>query len=97
MVKVEVYWYSKIEGGRNSIPNITEYSTIAKFKNDEQDWPKVAWSIILYFNTPPSDQGKKSIGFAKFLSDDAPIEKLKKGTEFELYEGYKRVALVLVL
>lgn len=97
MVKVEVYWFTKTEGGRNSLPTVAEYSTVAKFKNDELDWPKAAWSITLYFNTPPSEQGKKSIGFAKFLSDNAPLEKLKKGTEFELYEGFKRVALVFVV
>jgi hypothetical protein len=97
MVKVNVYWYKKTEGGRNSIPSVCEYSTIAKFKDEGVDWPKIAWSMILYFDTPPSIQGENSIGLAKFLTSDAPKEKLKSGTEFELYEGYKKVALVSVI
>jgi hypothetical protein len=93
----EITWVSPEEGGRKCLPQGKKYSTISKFEEDSQTWFKSAWSIVLEFEVPPSQQGNPSFGRARFLSPDAPIERLKVGKEFELYEGNRRTAIVKIL
>lgn len=90
-VDVLVNWIGK-EG---RLPMGLRYSTVSKFKED--NWDKEAWSIVLDFDETPAKQGNPSKGKARFLSDDAPHERLKEGDIFELYEGKEKIAIVKII
>lgn len=79
-------------------PDVLTYLPISRFAEDGPDWiKKPKWSLLLQFETPPSEQGNPSIGFARFFVDDAPHEKLAPGVTFHLYEGPACVAEAEVL
>lgn len=78
---------------QNKLPTSNKYCTVAKFE-DDTNWQDEAWSIVVDFNTPPSEQGMECKGFVSFLSPLGPIEKLKSGIKFELYEGKELSAIV---
>ena len=44
-------------------------------------------SIVLEFDEPPATQGNPSMARARFLAEKAPVDRLKPGHAFELYEG----------
>jgi hypothetical protein len=94
---VKVYWTSPQAGGRAEPFTGHRYSTVARFPEDAQTWPDEAWSIVVDFQTPPSQQGNPSLGEAGFLVDDAPEGRLRAGTVFELFEGHRMTAIVEVL
>jgi len=75
----------------------TLYSTVALFPDHLSEFEEQAWSVSIRFDSPPTDQGNPSLGIAEFLSDDAPHERLRAGTFFELYEGPRLTAVVEVL
>jgi hypothetical protein len=91
-IAAKVIWTPEAEGGRKELPGVPIYSTVARFPGE--DWSKGAWSVVLEFNTPPNQQGSPSIGWARFLSSDAPQGRLKAGAKFQLFEGAKHVASV---
>jgi hypothetical protein len=78
-----------------NLPENGVYSTIAKFEQDT-DWLNTAWSIVLRFD-PPKSGSDHTKGRAKFLAENGPHERLKKGCVFEMYEGNKKSAVVTVI
>jgi hypothetical protein len=96
-VVAKVHWVSPEEGGRISLPTGKKYSTIARFPEDTGTWLQEAWSIVLEFDEPPAAQGNPSMAKARFLAGQAPIDRLKPGRAFELYEGKKKVAMVEIV
>lgn len=59
-VKVKIEWQgSKV----NNLPTGLKYVAVAKF---EDSWLGDAWSIVLEFTTPPSEQDNPSEGVASF-------------------------------
>jgi hypothetical protein len=96
-VFAKVHWVSPQEGGRTSLPTGKKYSTIARFPEDTGTWLQEAWSIVLEFDEPPSAQGNPSMAKARFLAGKAPVDRLKPGHAFELYEGKKKVAMVEIV
>ena len=82
----------------NNLPNIKRYITVAKFEEDKTSWENEAWSIVLEFENSPNQQGNPSKASAKFLMEDAPVERLKKiNSIFELYEGRTKTAEVKII
>ena len=92
----KVNWLSANEGGRSALPDTRRYVTISRFPDDGSNWPDGAWSVVLDFETPPSEQGSPSIGEVSFLMENAPQGRLGVGQRFDLYEGLRRVAFVEV-
>ncbi len=89
--KVTVEW----QGNKAAhIPTGLQYITVAKF---DENWLKEAWSVVLEFEIPPNRQGNPSLGFARFLMPNAPSNKFFSGSSFELYEGDKLMAKVVVV
>lgn len=94
VVDVSVTWV----GQKNSNPpNTVRYVTVAKFEEDKDTWEKEAWSIVLDFIDPPAQQGNPSLGTARFLMANGPVERLTKGKKFEMYEGKAKVAEIQIL
>lgn len=94
---VKVYWTSPQAGGREEPFAGHRYSTVARFPEDSETWPDEAWSVVVDFQTPPSQQGNPSLGEASFLVEDAPEGRLRAGMVFELFEGRHMTAIVEVL
>ncbi len=88
IVKARICW---VPEGRESPPTGPRYSTVARFKEDENDWLKQAWSLVLEFHSPP-DESLCVIADVRFLVEDAPVHLLRRGSVFELFEGRKLVA-----
>jgi hypothetical protein len=93
MVNVRVTWsQSKL----NQLPSSGTYSTVARFAEDT-DWPNGdTWSVVLEFDTSEA-QHPEFYARAKFLSPVAPMDRLRKGESFDLYEGRTATAHVTVL
>lgn len=68
------------------------YSTVARFEHLASQWPCEAWSVVLTITAPPEEDGTMVTGIRMLMGDDAPIELLRPGSKFELYEGRKCVA-----
>jgi hypothetical protein len=96
-VIAKVQWVSPQEGGRTSLPTGKKYATIARFPEDTGTWLQEAWSIVLECDEPPAAQGNPSLAKARFLARQAPVDRLKPGRAFELYEGNKKVAMVEIV
>lgn len=96
-VLAKVHWIPPEEGGRASLPTGKRYATISRFHEDAGTWWQEAWSIVLEFDEPPADQGNPSMARARFLVEKAPVDRLKPGRVFELYEGKRKVATVEVV
>ena len=96
-ILAKVHWIPSEEGGRTSLPTSKRYATVSRFAEDTSAWLQEAWSIVLEFDEPPSAQGNPSIARARFLAEKAPVDRLKPGQAFELYEGTKKVARVEIV
>ena len=96
-VLAKVHWIPSEEGGRTSLPTGKKYATISRFPEDVGTWLQEAWSIVLEFDEPPATQGNPSMARARFLVEKAPVDRLKPGRAFELYEGKKKVATVEIV
>ena|SRR6266705_2275785 len=88
IVKAKICW---VPGARKSPPTGPRYSTVARFKEDQSDWLRQAWSLVLEFRSPP-DESLCLIADVRFLVEDAPVHFLHPGSAFELFEGRKVVA-----
>lgn len=82
-----IRWLTPLEGGRAAPPSGPTYSTVAHFKESADEWPAVAWSIVLEFLDP-----FKSKALVCFLMPNTPGRLLKVGAHFDLYEGPKLIA-----
>jgi hypothetical protein len=96
-VFAKVQWVAPEEGGRTSLPTGKKYATMARFPEDTGTWLQEAWSIVLEFDDPPAAQGNPSMAKARFLAGQAPVDRLKPGRTFALYEGNKKVAMVEIV
>ncbi len=89
--KAKLVWVPAEAGGRKTPFSGLSYSTVARFEEDAVNWPKSAWSIVAEFEEPPGNSSQ-SIAMVHFLSPDAPVHLLHRGSQFELYEGRRAVA-----
>jgi hypothetical protein len=88
-----IEWISKERGGRREPPSgvaPTPYTTLVRFV--DEPWPAHdAWSLMV---KKERDWGRPDRWLAEvgFLVDEAPVDSLREGREFELYEGKTCVA-----
>ena len=91
-VKARIRWQSPSEGGRNLPPCGPKYSTVARFPEDEANWPDKVWSLVLEWQTTQTPEWEM-VADVHFLVSEAPQELLHEGAVFKLYEGHKCVAV----
>ena len=96
-VLAKVHWVAPEDGSRTSLPTGKRYSTVSRFQEDIAAWLQEAWSIVLEFDDPPVAQGNPSMARARFLAEQAPVDRLQPGRTLELYEGKKKVARVEIV
>ncbi|MEQ1561066.1 MAG: hypothetical protein ABL933_19310 [Methyloglobulus sp.] len=94
IVDVKVTW---LASKAVALPHCHQYITVAKFQEDKEFWEKEAWSIVLEFNTSPAKQGNPCLGTARFLVENAPVERLIRGKKFEMHEGKTKVAEIEII
>lgn len=93
-VKVRVKWSAEKLA---NLPAAGSYSTVARFSED-RDWPQgETWSIVLRLPSPGEMRDGPFEAEARFLAPEAPADRLKSGSAFDLFEGRVRTATVLVL
>jgi len=90
-VMAKICWVSAAEGGREPPPIGSRYSTVARFEQEAEKWPKEAWSIVAEF-TKKADALLNVEAELRFLAPDAPSHLLQPGNKFELFEGSRLVA-----
>jgi hypothetical protein len=96
IVKVRIKWLKKSKKQINSLMSSDKYSTVIKFENEQENWVKDAWSIVLN-NLKINDSSDEMMGQMRFLSPNAPEDRLYKNNKFELYEGRSCVAKGVVI
>lgn len=96
VMKAEISWVPPELGGRAKPPIGARYVTVSRFDQDEEQWLKDAWSLVLEKNEP-SENPRVTIADVHFLAPNAPVHLLQEGAVFELYEGRRRVAIGKIL
>lgn len=91
IVKAQIYWIPEEEGGRTSIPNNFNYSTVACFEDIKEKYPREAWSVVVDLEHAKKESRWVAADF-RFLVDNAPEQLLYKGSKFKLFEGHRLVA-----
>jgi hypothetical protein len=89
---VLIHWSDEKLG---SLPASGQYVNVARFSEDGDSWLANAWSIVLEIRGDV--RSRPCVAGARFLSRDAPEERLRSGTRFELFEGIRITAVVDVL
>ena len=89
---VAVHW---AEEKRRSLPTSGQYVTAARFAEDGDTWGVDAWSVVLQIRGDVRADPCKAE--ARFLSPEAPQDRLRSGVRFELMEGNRVTAVVEVL
>jgi hypothetical protein len=89
-------WLRREDGGRDEPPSGPDYSTVAKFPDQDVDWNREAWSLVIRYLEAPNLERMHKVT-VRFLSDAAPAGLLAPGSRFELWEGRKLVARGVVL
>jgi hypothetical protein len=80
---------------RKSLPTSGRYVTVARFAEDAHIRCADAWSVVLQIQGDVDSRPCKAD--VRFLSPDAPQERLSSGVRFELMEGSRVTAIVEVL
>lgn len=83
-----IQWIDHTVGGRMAIPLAT-YSAPAKF----QGWQAEAWSLNIDIMSSFDLGAQLFRAEIWFLADNAPVEVLKPGMQFAMYEGNKIVLI----
>jgi hypothetical protein len=97
-VLARIRWLRPQEGGRIVPPSGPKYSTVARFESQtNENWRENAWSLVLSLEGTP-DETWSQTACIRFLAEKAaPIAWLEPHTNFELFEGSRKVAEGTVL
>lgn len=88
-VKAVIEWIRKEHGGRSKVPPVgTRYCPIINILNETEEG--FSWSADITIEQYVTQYS--CYVSLKYLSEQAPYNKLKNGEEFELYEGERLVA-----
>jgi hypothetical protein len=90
-VKAKICWVKEEAGGRQSPPAGPRYVTVVRFDDEQDKWPSEAWSLVVDFHESP-DESLCMTADVSFLAPEAPVELLRTGSTFQLFEGAKVVA-----
>ncbi|QNQ20248.1 hypothetical protein HF650_10990 [Kosakonia sp. SMBL-WEM22] len=100
MYQVKVEWISARDGGRKAPPPAGRYFAVSRFPEDKE-WQNNAWSVVFELTATlmPADKNDSFVseGSVRFLVENAPHERMKKSSCFDIYEGPKKVAKVFLL
>ncbi|MEQ5225459.1 hypothetical protein ABN220_07440 [Proteus cibi] len=92
-VSVKIVWLTAIEGGRQSPPPLAGfYYPTTQLPNEPKSW-SLAIEIT---DTKQASEHWISEGYMRFLVEHAPHHLLDELEKFEIYEGHKKVADVLI-
>lgn len=86
MHTARIKWYIPIKVGDNIYRPEENFSKPVFFKDENNEWMKSAWSIVLNqidYNLEKSETVSK----IKFLSPKAPSHLLDKGSKFKIFLG----------
>ena len=93
IMKALISWLRQDEGGRVSLPlgsGDPPYATIVRI--NQEPWPPArGWSLMVRKLSALEDEFTW-IADVAFLAEEAPHHLLSIGCEFELFEGFKKVA-----
>lgn len=90
-VKAKIQWLTPNKGGRKASPPGPKYSTVARFEDIKEKWPKEAWSVVAEF-IEQTDNNSTIVNLG-FLVDSGPEYLLYSGSRFDLFEGPQIVAV----
>ena len=86
-----IHWFSSDEGGRKTVPpQGTKCFPMIRTSSLKGDWS-------IRFTCGQLDHDRKMHIAFSFISQEAPTQGLKRGTEFLLYEGSKKVAEGIII
>jgi hypothetical protein len=78
-------------------PETTRYVAVAKFASQtESEWVKDAWSVVIDFSSLPSQKEAESAATVSFLVPAAPEHFMTENSVFEVFEGAKKVADIVL-
>jgi hypothetical protein len=96
VVRAKIRWLTPEEGGRKEPPRIDKYSTVVHFQDDTEDWPRIAWSLVVDLGEAESTEDSLEITAPVWLlfydRPGAPNHLLRPNSRFELVEGARVVA-----
>jgi hypothetical protein len=73
------------------------YATVIRFKDANEPWPPPnAWSLVVEKLSELSNE-YDWVANVRFLVTEAPVEELRVGREFELFEGARCVATGILI
>ena len=94
-MRAKIHWNTREEGGRTRPPagvGQPPYATIVRFKDSTEPRPApVEWSLVVEKASELSNE-YDWVANVRFLVNEAPMNELRVGREFELFEGWKCVA-----
>ena len=96
-VPVRVQWLAPAGAAPDVVPPGKRFTAVSKFAEDHADWSLGGWTVVMEFDPPPAQQGNPSQGRAHFLRTEAPHDRLRRGTAFDLFALKKHVARVEVV
>src|SRR6266699_3259953 len=71
-------WVPKDAGGRDALPSGLSYSTVARFEEYKDDWPKKnGWSLVLDFSATPETRTMAEVRF--LVGEAAPQDCCNRG------------------
>ena len=89
--KAKFKWLKRDLEGGILLPS-EGFSTIAWFQDDDQNWPQIAWSLVIS-NITYDNKKNEVLSYVQFLfPENAPDYLLHVGSIFRLYEGKKCIA-----
>jgi hypothetical protein len=90
-----VEWLGPAEGGRQAPPG-PQYVAPAKILASPEKWDTEAWSLVVQRLDTFEDRENRWLAKVFWLVPEAPESALTVGERFELHEGRKCVARVVV-
>jgi hypothetical protein len=95
-IHARIRWLRPAQGGRESPPSGPVYSTVARFEQLAASWPDAAWSVVITLQDPPDAEGWQTVEI-RMLVEAAPEGLLAPGSELQLFEGRRCVAIGAVV
>jgi len=95
-VSAKLQWVPPEKGGRQAPPLGSRYSTVARFKQQQDTWYEEAWSLVVEWSELPDVSLVHHVN-VRFLVENAPESLLVMGNSFELMEGARVVAVGVIV
>lgn len=86
-------WLSANEGGRQHPPAGLRYVTIAQFQSPAKGEMSEPWSLIVEAPESLNRATAVTVTVRFLVPEQAPLHYLEPGTQFQLLEGNRRVAI----